>query len=123
MLQIQDHSLRPLTTAHLAQTMTLLALSNQELREKVLAEVAENPALELTEDRVCPGCQRHLHGSGPCPACSSQSAQGQAIVFLSPRDFARPSNGRPLEEHPPEQEPAAPEDLAIHVLQQLAAEL
>lgn len=123
MLQIQDHSIRPLTTAHLAQTMTLLALSNQELREKVLAEVAGNPALELLEDRVCPGCQRHLHGKGPCPACSSQAPQDHAIVFLSPRDFARPGNGRTLEETPPEQEPAAPEDLAIHVLEQLAAEL
>ena len=123
MLQVQDHSIRPLTTAHLAQTMSLLALSNQELREKVLAEVAKNPALELVEERVCPGCQRKLHSKGPCPACSSQAPQDHAIVFLSPRDFTRPSNGRQLEETPPEQEPAAPEDIAIHVLQQLAADL
>ena len=41
MLQIQDQSLRHVATAHLAQTMSLLALSNQELPDKVLEELAE----------------------------------------------------------------------------------
>ncbi len=67
MLQVQDQSIRPLTTAHLAQTMTLLALSNLELRDKVLGELAANPALELLEDRVCPACHRHLATARPLP--------------------------------------------------------
>ena len=50
MLQIQDQSLRHVATAHLAQTMSLLALSNQELQDKVLEELAENPALEMLEE-------------------------------------------------------------------------
>ncbi|MFN2273786.1 MAG: hypothetical protein ACK2TX_02955, partial [Anaerolineales bacterium] len=58
MYQVQDQSIRPLTTAHLAQTMSLLVLSNQELRDRVLAEISSNPALELLEERVCPGCHR-----------------------------------------------------------------
>jgi RNA polymerase sigma-54 factor len=123
MLQVQDHSLRPLTTAHLAQTMSLLTLSNQELHERILAEIAANPALELTEDRVCPGCHRHLPPAGPCPACSQQQAQGEPIVFLSPRESRMGAHTASGGDRPAEREPAAPEDLPVHVLQQLAAEL
>lgn len=123
MLQIQDHSLRPLTTAHLAQTMSLLTLSNQELHDRIMAELAANPALELTEDRVCPGCHRHLPPAGACPVCSQQQAQDEPIVFLSPRESRIGSRSVPSGERPAEREPAAPEDLPVHVLQQLAAEL
>ena len=91
MLQVQDHSLRPLTTAHLAQTMSLLALSNLELRDRVQAEISANPALELLDDRVCPSCHRRLVAAGPCPACSARSAGENLVVYLSPRDSYRPS--------------------------------
>ena len=123
MLQVQDQSIRPLTTAHLAQTMTLLALSNLELRDKVMGELASNPALELLEDRVCPSCHRHLPQPGPCPACSRPMAEDGPIVFLSPREAAFGRREAQPGDQPAEREPAAPEDLAIHVLQQLAAEL
>ncbi len=123
MLQVQDHSLRPLTTAHLAQTMTLLALSNLELRDKVLGELANNPALELLEDRVCPACHRHLPQPGPCPACSRAQAEDGPIVFLSPRESSYPRRDTQAGDQPAEREPAAPEDLAVHVMQQLAADL
>jgi RNA polymerase sigma-54 factor len=123
MLQIQDHSLRPLTTAHLAQTMSLLALSNLELRDKVMAELAENPALELLEERVCPSCHRKLTGDAPCPVCSLQTGVEEAIVFLSPRDSATsPGMSAPSGDQP-EQDLAAPEDLALNMLQQLASDL
>jgi len=46
-------ALRPLTTAHLAQTMALLELSASELEQKVEAELARNPALELKDPRRC----------------------------------------------------------------------
>ncbi|MFQ5942071.1 MAG: RNA polymerase sigma-54 factor [Anaerolineales bacterium] len=120
MLQIQDQSLRHVATAHLAQTMSLLALSNQELQDKVLEELAENPALELLDDLVCPTCKKRLPAHGPCPRCSSPHADDDSVVFISPRE----AGGTPrFEDDTEELEPAAPESLAIHVLEQLAAEL
>jgi RNA polymerase sigma-54 factor len=124
MLQIQDQSLRPLTTAHLAQTMSLLVLSNAELQEKVDAELSSNPALELLDERVCPTCHRPLDGKGSCPICSlSDRMDLEPIVFLSPRDSIRPRRSASYEDPPPDQEPAAPENLALNILQQLAADL
>jgi len=123
MLQIQEQSQRPLTTAHLAQTMSLLLLSNMELRDTVMTELSSNPALELIEEVVCPNCQRRLKNPGPCPTCSLQQNEQDPIVFLSPRESYRPSFSHTHDEQPPDQEPAAPEDLTTYVLQQLAADL
>lgn len=123
MLQVQEHSLRPLTTAHLAQTMTLLALSNLELRETIQAELASNPALELLDERVCPGCRRPLKRPGPCPNCSQRTDVDEPLVFLSPRESIRSSGAADYDDLPTDFEPAAPEELGIYVMQQLAAEL
>lgn len=123
MLQIQDQSQRPLTTAHLAQTMSLLLLSNIELRDKVMAELSANPALELVEERVCPNCKRRLKGSGTCPACSLQQTDEGPIVFLSPRESYRYTRTNAPEDQPSDHEPAAPEDFITYVLRQLASEL
>ncbi|MCJ7514225.1 MAG: hypothetical protein MUO23_14830 [Anaerolineales bacterium] len=102
--------------------MSLLTLSNLELRDKVIAELSGNPALELVEERVCPTCHRKLAG-GHCPNCARPSGDDHSVVFLSPRQ-ASPGVGRHLPEGEGlEQEPAAPEDLGLHVLQQLAADL
>jgi RNA polymerase sigma-54 factor len=103
--------------------MTLLALSNTELEEKVLKELGDNPALELLEERVCPNCSRRLPPVGSCPNCSTQSNGDDPIVFLSPRDSYRPSRRIPPEDLPPDQDLVAPEDLVTHLLQQLAADL
>jgi RNA polymerase sigma-54 factor len=124
MLQIQDQSLRQVATAHLAQTMSLLSLSNEELREKILEELSSNPALEMADDVVCPTCQAKLSRRGPCPKCSLPAEEENAVVFVSPREHSgNGSRGSGFEEDMDELEPAAPESLAIHVLQQLAAEL
>jgi RNA polymerase sigma-54 factor len=124
MYQYQDQSLRPLTTAHLAQTMSLLVLSNVELRDRVISELSSNPALELLDERVCPSCQRPLRTSAICSACSrQQEREGDPIVFLSPRDSIRPSRKRQLDDQPLDREPAAPEDLTTYIIRQLAAEL
>jgi RNA polymerase sigma-54 factor len=124
MLQVQDQSLRPLTTAHLAQTMSLLVLSNAELQEKVDSELATNPALELIDERICPSCHRPLNGRGICPICSlGDQKDMEPIVFLSPRDSIRPLKRTSYEDPPPDQELAAPENLAMNILQQLAADL
>ena len=53
---------RPTTTAHLAQTMSLLELTSAELRQRVESELANNPALELVEENHCPTCNRKLRG-------------------------------------------------------------
>ena len=120
MLQIHDQSLRHVATAHLAQTMSLLALSNQELQDKVLEELAENPALEMLEDLVCPTCKKRLPAHGPCPRCSKPRTDEDSVVFISPRH----SGDSPRYEEDEEQlEPAAPESLAVHVLEQIAADL
>ena len=124
MLQYQDQSLRPLTTAHLAQTMSLLVLSNEELQEKIDAELSENPALELVEDHSCPTCHRPLVSKGPCPICSAQHQQSQdSIVFVSPKESLRTSGVFNHNEELMDREPAAPENLGLSVLKQLAADL
>jgi RNA polymerase sigma-54 factor len=123
MLQVQDQSLRPVATAHLAQTMSLLALPNVELREKVMEELANNPALEWVDERVCPTCHRRLPGGGPCPRCSLPTSPDGPVVFISPREAVRRAGSQPLPDDLEGQEPVAPENLAVHVLQQLAAEL
>jgi RNA polymerase sigma-54 factor len=123
MLQVQDQSLRPLTTAHLAQTMSLLALSNLELRERVLAEIAANPALEMLEDRVCPTCRRKLAVGSACPVCSAAPPDDNLVVFLSPRESGRSAGAVSIDDTPADQEPVAPEDMALHVLAQIASEL
>lgn len=63
MQQVQRLSQKPLTTAHLAQTMTLLTLTAEELRQQIDSELAGNPALELIEERRCPKCHRKLSGT------------------------------------------------------------
>ena len=52
--------LRPITSALLAQTMTFLGMSADEIREKVENELSINPALERIDDRICPTCKRSL---------------------------------------------------------------
>ena len=54
LLQRQRTQLRPQTTAHLAQTMALLELSAVELHQKIDAELAKNPALEIIDEARCP---------------------------------------------------------------------
>jgi RNA polymerase sigma-54 factor len=113
--------------------MTLLGLTTLELRQRIEAELAANPALELLEGRRCPVCHRPLPDGGTCTLCSlhpgsvSERARplspDQPIVFLSHRDdFHRHS--RPLSEDFPEDELASEiEDLPTFVLRQVATEL
>lgn len=124
-LQSQIPAMRHLTTAHLAQTMTLLELTGSELAQKIEAALASNPALELVENRRCPLCQRRLPAHGPCPVCSHPTANGeQPVVFVSPRsDFWTGSGWTGDEGMPAEEWTAAPEELPAFVLRQVASEL
>ncbi len=125
MLQVQRQTQRPLTTAHLAQTMTLLTLTADELRQQIDSELAGNPALELIEERRCPTCHRILTEPGKCPVCSvpSNPETNEPVVFLSPRDEFIPRKDYLDTEI--EDEPFAPatEELPTYVLRQIAPDL
>ncbi len=125
MFQIQNQSQRHLTTAHLAQTMTLLSLTAEELHQKIEAELASNPALEMVEERRCPSCNRLLQNQETCPVCSRPKTQlsEEPIVFVSPREDFFSGNTIPEEDMPEDNIGAATEDLPTFVLRQIAPEL
>jgi RNA polymerase sigma-54 factor len=125
-LQSQVPAIRTLATAHLAQTMSLLSLPGLDLRQKIEAELATNPALELARERRCPTCRRRLPARGPCSICSRPAApqSSQPIVFVSDaQHFSKPRSGN----HPgldlPDQDYAACEGLPAYVLRQIASDL
>ena len=125
--QRQAQVIRPLTTAHLAQTMSLLELNTLELHQKIDAELARNPALELIDELRCPSCGRILRPNLPCPHCSAQQpgSPDQPIVFLSARqDFYQPSGSMGgMDELPQTDYPAKKEGLPEHILRQIGPEL
>jgi RNA polymerase sigma-54 factor len=116
-----------MTTAHLAQTMTLLALSNQELQQKIESELASNPALELSEEIRCPNCHRILPARGVCPICGTPKniSSEEPIVFISPRSDFSPVSDRVgnHEEMPDHDWISVNESLPEYVLKQIATEL
>ncbi|NPV86075.1 MAG: hypothetical protein HPY45_08715 [Anaerolineae bacterium] len=127
MFQIQSHSLRPLTTtAHLAQTMTLLSLTIEELKQQIDSELASNPALEFIEERRCPTCHRLLPERGFCPVCSRPLNQysDDPVVFISPRDDFHPVR-QDVEGFLPEEHDYSPVEDALptYVLRQIAPDL
>ena len=131
LLQRQTHTIRPMTTAHLAQTMTLLGLNALELQQKIEAELSSNPALELVEERRCPTCRRKLNGNSPCPFCSRQQGltADQPIVYISSREdfFIRPPSNRNTADEAGEtdlySQAQATEKLSEYVMRQIAPEL
>ncbi len=69
MYQRQFQKLQHQTTAHLAQTMTLLTMNNEELSQEIERVLNENPALEMSSERRCPQCKRVLLPEQICPIC------------------------------------------------------
>ncbi|TAK10893.1 MAG: hypothetical protein EPO32_13895 [Anaerolineae bacterium] len=123
--QHQRLSQRQVVTAHLAQTMSLLELNRQEMHERVGGEIAQNPALELVDERRCPNCGRRLDGPRICPTCSFARglSPNEPVVFVSnASDFNPGPSSRedytPAEDYSPEIE-----DLATFVGRQLTTEL
>ncbi|MCB2180059.1 hypothetical protein KQH54_02940 [bacterium] len=118
---------RPMTTAHLAQTMSLLSMNNSELAEKIQSELSSNPALEITEDHRCPTCGRKLVNQD-CPSCSRPEGVGnyEPVVFVSTRQMTSYSSSG--SSYDPDQESfedfsAEVEELPIFVLNQIRTEL
>ncbi len=127
LLQSQKPLLRPQTTAHLAQTMALLELSSIELRQKIEAELARNPALELIEEFRCPTCHRILQNNKPCPTCTNiaNSSPDQPIVYLSCHEdfFSRPGISNSADDLPDDNFVPNREDLPSYILRQIGPEL
>ncbi len=125
MFQVQFHTTRPATTAHLAQTMALLSLTGEELHQQIEAELAANPALELVEERRCPVCHRPLESGGICPICSRPTVNSseEPVVFISPRDDFYTHSDRSPEDYPEEPITQMTDDLPTYVLKQIAADL
>jgi len=126
MFQLHTQSIRPMTTAHLAQTMTLLSLTVDELRQQIDSELASNPALELVEERRCPTCKRILGDMGSCPVCSSPlTNQDEPLVFVSPReDFYSKEGGVDKDsDFSDDGYSTVVDDLPTYVLRQIAPDL
>ncbi|MFZ6028372.1 MAG: RNA polymerase factor sigma-54 [Chloroflexota bacterium] len=125
LVQRQTTTIRPMATAHLAQTMTLLNLGSGELSQKVENALASNPALDLAPERRCRTCRRVLPPQGPCPLCSRpESISGsEPIVFLSPPQDFWPHGGAFAGDLPEDNDPAESQNLPEYVLRQIATEL
>ena len=122
---IPFHALRPLTTAHLAQTMTLLSLTSTELQEQIDAELASNPAFEMLDEIRCPTCHRLLRGGGICPVCSRPTLtnEDEPIVFVSTREVVSGFGEVGGEDDREETSSAVVEDLATYVFRQIAPDV
>lgn len=128
MFQNQKIETRIQTSAHLAQTMTMLGMSSEEIREKVESELSKNPFLELVEERICPTCKRKLPESGKCPICSQPQLEQskENIIFISPKDeFSNVNYSSAVEPYhdEPDYDSAQTEDLATYVLKQIGPDL
>ncbi len=125
MLQSHYQIIRPLTTAHLAQTMSMLSLTAAELRQQIDSELSANPALELVEERRCPVCHRLLPAKGACPVCShpSQNAADEPIVFVSPQDVMYGGSGASEDDLPEDRYSSMVEELPVYVFRQIAPDI
>ena len=116
------------TSAHLAQTMTMLGMSAEEIREKIESELSKNPFLEYVEERICPTCKRKLPENGKCPICSQPQMENskENIIFISPKDdfnnYNYSSAVEPYHDEP-DYDSAQTEDLATYVLKQIGPDL
>lgn len=102
--QRAEMGMRP--SPSLIQFAEILALTGAELQDAILAEVADNPALELDEPNVCPACGDFLLANGTCFRCSrGDSLANQAERDLSEADddefdvLTRVADQRTLSEH------------------------
>ena len=125
MFQSQWQQTTTQTSAHLAQTMTLLSLTAIELQQKIDSELASNPALELVEERRCPMCKRLLPPTGPCHICSQpkNTSSDEPIVFISPREDFYTGSGNTTSEILDEPYASEMVDLPTYVLKQAASDL
>ena len=126
LIQRQSPTIRPLTTAHLAQTMSLLELNFDELQQKIEKELSSNPALEFIEETVCPTCHHRVNGTHHCPVCSQPAAQfpDQPIIFISSHTDFTEHHHQSLDGDSVNLEwLSVPDNLPTFVLHQISTEL
>ena len=75
-MQGQYQAQAPLTSAHIAQTMTLLYMTSAELLQTIDVELGKNPALEAINEHRCPTCGRRLPRIWPLPDLQSTQDNG-----------------------------------------------
>ena len=127
-LQGQNQHQSPMTSAHIAQTMTLLYMTSSELLQTIDVELSKNPALEVIDEHRCPMCGRKLPPQGPCSICSQPKTMDseETIVFISPRDdlYSYSGSGSTSRDDLPEDPYSTTNlDLPTYVLRQIAPEL
>ncbi|MDP2965774.1 MAG: RNA polymerase factor sigma-54 [Pelolinea sp.] len=126
MYQRQFQKIQPQTTAHLAQTMTLLNMNLGELNQEINRALNENPALVVKEERRCPTCNYILHEGQICPICTRprSSAENESIVFISPRGEFVPKNSTSEDEIFTDENMGSEEiSLEEYVLRQVVSDL
>lgn len=126
MFQRHIHELKPLTTAHLAQTMTLLHMTIEEIKQQIESELASNPALELRDERRCPSCSRLLQDREKCPVCTipTDIQFEEPVVFVSPKDdFTPQSDGAEADYTEKHEYSPSTDDLPTYVLRQVLPDL
>ncbi len=126
MLQRTSQELRPLTTAHLAQTMTLLQMTIDEIKQEIESELSSNPALELRDERRCPTCGRLLQERENCPVCSvpKDLSPEDPVVFISPKDDFTPRSDQQTDDYLDGHDYSPiTEDLPTYVLKQIMPDL
>lgn len=126
MLQRTSPELRPLTTAHLAQTMTLLQMTIDEIKQEIESELSSNPALELRDERRCPTCGRLLQERENCPVCSipKDPFLDEPVVFISPKDDFTPRSDKAEDDYLDGHDYSpSTDDLPTYVLKQILPDL
>ena len=126
MYQRQFQKIQPQTTAHLAQTMTLLNMNLGELNQEINRALNENPALVVKEERRCPTCNFLLHEGQICPICTRPRpfAENESIVFISPRGEFVPKNSTGEDENFTDENMGSEEvSLQEYVLRQIVSDL
>ncbi|MBV9710684.1 MAG: hypothetical protein JO011_07215, partial [Ktedonobacteraceae bacterium] len=76
-------------SARLITSSTILHLSTEELEHAINQEQIENPALDITEQRVCLFCGTRIYGN-VCTACGCFALQEQFTQPLPPEPETSP---------------------------------
>jgi RNA polymerase sigma-54 factor len=113
--------LKPKTTPKLVVLSGLLELASADLERAIQAELAENPALEVTEARSCEICGAVLSG-GSCPVCRGSTGRRGEQGFDEEDRFGRAATWGE-EEWDPFSTVAAPWSFRDHLLWQLSPQL
>jgi RNA polymerase sigma-54 factor len=112
---------KPKTTPKLVVLSGLLQLASADLERAIQTELAENPALEVTEARSCEICGSILSGAS-CPLCRGSVGRRRERVSDEEDRFNRAGTWAE-EEWDPFSTVAAPWSFQDHLLWQLSPQL